>query len=218
MYDLPLFPLNTVLFPGMPIQLHIFEERYKQMINLCISEGRPFGVVLIQSGHEVGATAEPQPIGCTAQIAQVQPLEGGRMNLIAIGQERFEIQSLNYEQPYLMGTVEALALVETTTADLEPLTHRLSGQLVEYLEVLSVLGQAEFDIEQLPHGAIELSYLAATLLQIPMDRKQEILALNSNIDLLKVVYDTCRHELAILKAMVATSPQNAQTIGPFSFN
>lgn len=218
MYDLPLFPLNTVLFPGMPIHLHIFEERYKQMINLCISEGRPFGVVLIQSGPEVEGVAEPQPIGCTAQIAQVQPLEGGRMNLIAIGQERFEIQSLNYEQPYLMGTVEALALVETTTADLEPLTHRLSGQLIEYLEVLSAIGQAEFDIEQLPHDATELSYLTATLLQIPMEKKQEILALNNSVDLLRAVYQTCRHELTILKAMVATSPHNAQTIGPFSFN
>src|SRR5205814_5524803 len=84
-----LFPLNTVLFPGMPLPLHIFEERYKLMIGRCLEEERPFGVVLIQSGPEVGGTAVPHRVGTTAHIAAVRRLDDGRMNLIAIGQERF---------------------------------------------------------------------------------------------------------------------------------
>ncbi len=217
MYDIPLFPLNTVLFPGMPIHLHIFEERYKEMINMCISEGRPFGVVLIQKGQEVGAAAEPQSIGCVAQIAQVQPLDDGRMNLVAIGQERFEIKSLSYDKPYLMGQVETLTLLQTPI-DLEPIAGRLRIQLTEYLEILSLIGQTEFDIEKLPDDATELAYLTATLLQVPPEKKQDLLIVNNSVDLVNTVYQTCRQELAVLKAMVATTPESLQNAGPFSLN
>ena len=82
MYELPLFPLNTVLFPGMPIKLHIFEERYKLMISRCYTEGQPFGVALIKSGNEVGRKAEPFLVGCTAVITELEPLPDGRMNIV----------------------------------------------------------------------------------------------------------------------------------------
>lgn len=86
MYELPLFPLNTVLFPGTPIQLHIFEDRYLKMINRCIEEHKPFGVVLIEEGSEAfGPLAKPYRIGCTALIAKVEKLEDGRINITAVG-------------------------------------------------------------------------------------------------------------------------------------
>src|SRR5687768_16728850 len=106
MMNLPLFPLNTVLFPGMPLSLHIFEERYKEMITRCLQDNGPFGVVLIKEGIEaLGPLAQPHTIGCTAQITQVQPLDEGRMNLIVIGQERFKLHSLDYALPYLAGDI-----------------------------------------------------------------------------------------------------------------
>src|SRR5262245_66168313 len=110
MYELPLFPLNTVLFPGMPLRLHIFEERYKLMIGRCYAEGEPFGVTLIKRGQEVGGRAEPFQIGCKAVITEVEPLEGGRMNIVAVGSERFQIHSLKHNQPYLIGMVDSLPL------------------------------------------------------------------------------------------------------------
>ena len=79
--ELPIFPLNTVLFPGARLPLHIFEERYKAMINACIDERRPFGVCLIRSGSEPGAPAEPFNVGTTAHIRQVQRLEDGKPGL-----------------------------------------------------------------------------------------------------------------------------------------
>src|SRR3954466_6437378 len=97
MFELPLFPLNTVLFPGMPLNLHIFEERYKLMIGRCIEANQPFGAVLIKRGSEVsglGKAAEPFSIGCTVQITQVQSLGAGRMNISVVGKERFQIFSL----------------------------------------------------------------------------------------------------------------------------
>ena len=106
MYEIPLFPLNVVLFPGMPLPLHIFEERYKAMVADCIRDNRPFGVVMIEEGSaEYGAPARPVAIGCTAEIAQVQPLDEGRMFIITVGRERFRIVRLDYDKPYLVGTV-----------------------------------------------------------------------------------------------------------------
>src|SRR5690606_11558427 len=117
MYEIPLFPLNVVLFPGMPLPLHIFEERYKTMIADCIRENRPFGVVLIEEGSaEQGPLAKPVAIGCTAEIAQVQPLDEGRMFIMTVGRERFRIVRLEYGKPYLVGLVEAAPL---DTADEE---------------------------------------------------------------------------------------------------
>ena len=108
MYELPLFPLNTVLFPGTPLQLHIFEARYKKMVNACLQEQRPFGIALIERGAEaLGPLAEPYPIGCAARVVQVQRLEQGRMNIVALGGERFRILSLDRQShPYLVGVEE----------------------------------------------------------------------------------------------------------------
>src|SRR4030067_2100194 len=96
MFDLPLFPLNTVLFPGMPLPLHIFEERYKRLIRDCLETHQPFGVVLIRKGYEAnGPLAEPHEIGCTARIVDIQPLSDGGINVITLGENRFRIHSLD---------------------------------------------------------------------------------------------------------------------------
>jgi Lon protease-like protein len=97
MFELPLFPLNTVLFPGMPLPLRIFEERYKLMIRFCIENNQPFGVVLIRQGLEaLGRLAEPYEIGCTARIIEVEPLAKGQMNISTLGEKRFRICQLTH--------------------------------------------------------------------------------------------------------------------------
>jgi Lon protease-like protein len=106
--DLPLFPLNTVLFPGAELPLHIFEPRYRVMIGECVEQERPFGVVLIERGAEVGDGAIPHRVGTTAQVTTVERLDDGRMNILCIGQDRFRILDTSSERPYLMGEVELL--------------------------------------------------------------------------------------------------------------
>jgi Lon protease-like protein len=107
--ELPLFPLNTVLFPGASLPLHIFEERYKQMINQCLESRSPFGVLLIRSGSEVRAPAEPFEVGTTASIVHVQRLQEGRLNVVCVGGQRFRVVRTIDDQPYLVGEVETLA-------------------------------------------------------------------------------------------------------------
>ena len=103
---LRLFPLQSVLFPGMRMPLHIFEDRYKAMIRECIEEDAPFGVLLIRAGAEVGGAAVPYGIGTTARISQVEYLDDGRMNIFTMGEQRFRVVKLDTSLAYLSGDIE----------------------------------------------------------------------------------------------------------------
>ncbi len=127
---LPLFPLNTVLFPGAPISLHIFEERYRLMIGQCLAQQQPFGVVLLRSGSEVSPddpfirslrrqfnvddddiireAVVPFEIGTIARITESQQFDDGRYLLIALGQRRFRVQYIIQHQPYMVASVTQL--------------------------------------------------------------------------------------------------------------
>jgi Lon protease-like protein len=136
--DLRLFPLNTVLFPGMRMPLHIFEERYRIMIRECIEEDAPFGVLLIRSGSEVGAGAVPHDIGCTARILQVEYLDDGRMNIFTIGEQRFRIVAVNSTQPYLRGevaTLENLPANDAAYGAMPRARHMFDDYLKTYLAI-----------------------------------------------------------------------------------
>src|ERR671932_1191815 len=106
--ELPLFPLRVVLFPGMRLPLHIFEERYKLMIGTCMVTDQTFGVALIRSGREVGGPAETYPTGTTARIIQMERLPEGRMNLVAVGVDRFRLLHRLEGEPYVRGLVQLL--------------------------------------------------------------------------------------------------------------
>lgn len=89
---LPLFPLHTVLFPGGPLPLRIFETRYTDMVRRCAREQRPFGVVLIQEGEEAGEVATTATIGCTARIADFYTLQDGLLGLSCVGERKFSVR------------------------------------------------------------------------------------------------------------------------------
>lgn len=216
MFKLPLFPLNTVLFPGMPLSLHIFEDRYKQMINECIEDHKPFGVVLISKGVEAfGPVAEPHPIGCTAQITQVQPLTHGRMNIVAIGQERFRIDSLEQDHPYLAGMVELMPFVTEKTDLIETVGNKLRPWVKRYLKVLAEAENLHFDFEQLPNDTLGLTNLAAFLLQLPAEEKQDLLSIPNSLDLVREVYELYRREVTLLEVLLSKPDLQDE---PFSLN
>jgi Lon protease-like protein len=106
---IPLFPLGAVLFPGALMPLHIFEPRYRLLVRRCIERQRPFGIVLIRSGSEVGAGAEPYEVGTEAKIVAESPLPDGRSYIVTRGERRFVVESLIADaEPYLMGKVRFL--------------------------------------------------------------------------------------------------------------
>jgi Lon protease-like protein len=208
--ELPLFPLRTVLFPGMPITLHIFELRYRKMIQSCLKHQDPFGVVLIKRGREAqGPLAEPHPIGCTARIIQVERLkDGGRMNIIAIGGERFQILAHHtHDDDYMVGHVETLPL-ETE----DPLELRQSGDCLRpwvrrYLDILENAHLVEGELDELPQRPLDLAYLAAFLLQVPSLKKQELLEVDQASQLLIETRDHYRREIALLENLITSNPK-----------
>ena len=106
--EIPLFPLRTVLFPGMPLPLQIFEERYKTMTRELLAQGGSFGVILIREGSEVGGGAVPYPVGTTAVIEESRELPNGRFILAARGQRRFRLLRMLQPRPYPYGEVELI--------------------------------------------------------------------------------------------------------------
>ncbi len=214
--ELPLFPLNTVLFPGMPLSLHIFEERYKEMINRCITERIPFGVVLIESGTEaLGPLAQPYSIGCTAKITQVQPLTQGRMNLVAIGDKRFRIQTLDVDtKAYLQGEVEAAPMRKSTPEVLQAAGGKLRPYVVRYLEILAQAGDVQFNASQLPTDPLELANLAAFLLRVEPDQKQALLEAETTGKFVNAVSQLYARENALMEIMVEQSGDDPQPFSP----
>jgi Lon protease-like protein len=89
---LPLFPLHTVLFPGGPLPLRIFETRYIDMVSRCMREQLPFGVLLIQEGEEAGAVASTAAVGCTARIVDFNTLPDGLLGISCVGERKFRVQ------------------------------------------------------------------------------------------------------------------------------
>jgi Lon protease-like protein len=169
---LPLFPLSLVLLPTTPVPLHIFEERYKEMMGDVISSGSEFGIVLAKDDGIVN-------IGCTAKVDQViQRYPDGRLDLVAIGQRRFRVLSLNDDKSYLRASVEFFNDEEATSV---PLSLRRKAILA--FERLRRIEEPSVVIEP----ALEAPQLSFQLAQFisDVDKRQTILSLRSEIDRLE---------------------------------
>lgn len=207
MYELPLFPLNLVLFPGMPLNLHIFEDRYKQMINECQAKNAPFGVVLIRQGVEAGGKlAQPYDFGCTAQVTEIEPLEEGRFNLAGIGQDRFRIHSIKYDRPYLVGLVDDQPLMPGVPQDLPDLEQNLRPLLERYIKIIAQGKDVSETLDRIPHDPMVVAYLAAVILQVPARQKQNFLEIGDCANLLAALTDAYRREVGIMRRILKTMP------------
>lgn len=214
---IPLFPLHTVLFPGMPLHLHIFEERYKSMIQNCMDRQEEFGVALIQEGREaLGPVARPHERGCTARVVQMEKLPEGRMNILTIGQERFEILSSDASGPYLQAEVRLLPLArriedETRAQELEPL-------LQQYLGMLSVRAGAALENAALPQNPEQFAYTCAYLLQMPQSQKQEFLQADSLDELIDRVREQYSKQIELLRVLQQRDLRSPQTPEGYHLN
>ncbi len=179
MAHIPLFPLNSVLFPKQALPLHIFEERYKLMIGRCIDEKAPFGVVLIKSGEEVGGDAVPYDVGTTALVARVQRLPDGRMNLINLGRRRFRILELDRSEEYLSAEVEYLENTGAAGEEVEASAERIAALFAEqYRLVMAISSQWTRELN-IPGAPAALADYVASQLDVSNEEKQELLEMLS---------------------------------------
>ena len=145
MIEIPLFPLRSVLCPGVALPLHIFEERYRLMVNRCLERGEPFGVVLLREGHEVGsASGRVAAVGTTAAIRRAGTYPDGRLDILTVGQQRFRVEDVdNVSEPYLMGRVTLLEEPTGPATELEQRAEQVGRRFLEYLELLQPAEDAE---------------------------------------------------------------------------
>lgn len=217
--EIPLFPLNTVLFPGAPLRLHIFEDRYKQMMTLCIEEKLPFGVILIANGEEaLGPLAQPHLVGCTAQITQVQRLPEDRMNMTAIGRERFRVRRLYSDRPYLRAEVDLLALKDENPSWTEGGSARVRELFKRYMLALQAAGQQPPLADTLlPSSSLQMLYFASFWLQTDLDYKQKLLESPSTNELIPRLVRQFHREMKLIDILLArVDISNGET--PFSIN
>jgi len=168
--ELPLFPLpEVVLFPGQSLPLHIFEYRYRMMINTVLEGDRRFGVLMMDS-----ETGQPTNVGCCAEILQFHRLPDDRFKLLTIGQQRFRVLDYVREKPYRVGMVE---WIEDTPSDENPylLATEVRELLNDVVRLSQKLTEQEIEMPQIPRSPIELSYWIASNFQGASGEQQALL-------------------------------------------
>ncbi len=202
--ELPLFPLSIVLFPGEELPLHIFESRYRLMINECYEQEKPFGVVLLRPESEY-LREEPHSVGTMAEIEALDRMGDGRMNLLARGLQRFRILSQHREKPYLSGLVEIYEDIAEPVQILRSCANQARELFNSYLEILlEVVGKQEIEFN-LPTAPEELSHFIANFLDVQNELKQHFLELTSTAQRLEGEIETLRHEVPVMRQMLSMS-------------
>lgn len=197
--EIALFPLHVVLFPGRPLPLHIFEARYRQMLQDCLAADRRFGVVAISAGHEIGDTPEIFDVGTLAEIESVTTLADGRSQISARGIQRFRVQSLLDGTPYLRARVTLLDDGHVCPEDGER-AEQLRELLVPYLKSL---GAPDELLERLPSAPERLAYLAAAAIQVDLREHQRLLELDGTRSRLAATLEMLRRETRLMRHLGA---------------
>ena len=189
----PIFPLQTVLFPGMLLPLKIFEVRYMDMAKTCLKEDSPFGVCLIREGQEVGTPAVPEAVGCFAKIASCDMEELGILKIVAEGAERFRIvETETTKQGLVVGTVEALAQ-EKEVEDAPGLP-----ECANFLaKAITGIGVARFAEPLRFEDASWVGFRLAEILPLRSDVKQKLLELTDASMRLAVLHRFLRQQKLI---------------------
>src|SRR6266567_6415313 len=201
--ELPLFPLNVVLFPGMVLPLHIFEPRYRLMIAECQREDKLFGVVLARAESE-HLREEPYPVGTTADIQELDELADGRYNLMAMGVHRFRILSQHREKPYLSGLVEQYEDVPEPEQQLTTTARQAQDLFNTFLQMLFQAAGKKPSPVNIPALPEELSYFIAYLMDMELEQKQQLLESTSTLQRLHAETTVLRREVPFMRQMLTS--------------
>jgi Lon protease-like protein len=222
---LPLFPLSAVLFPGMRLPLHIFEERYRVLVTdlLAKPEPRRFGVIAIRNGREVGVggVTALHEVGCVAAVRQVVPHPDGRFDLATVGTDRFRLIGLDRSRPYLMGEIELLpdehspdeqpgsdgsrpdeteSHPDETGAGKAPVVADVQAGFRGYLNALADRGGGVISIADLPDEPLLLSYVVGAAMIIDLPERQSLLAAPDALSRLRLERSLLIRETAMFRA------------------
>lgn len=212
MSELALFPLRVVLYPHMPLALHVFEPRYQALVRDCQKSGGRFGMVAIRSGDEVGGPADPEEVGTVAVITKLRSLPEGRIHLVVTGARRFRIKELVPGMPYLKGEVD---LLEDQAPD--PAAFILASEaravLTRYTAGLARITGRPPSSNPLPTDPLLLSWVIASTLMIDLPPKQRLLEQPSVSTRLRQEMELLKRESTLLDLQLANRLQTVPTYG-----
>ncbi len=222
---LPLFPLGTVLFPGVVLPLHVFEERYRVLVRdlLELPEAeRRFGVIAIRSGREVGAdgVGALHEVGCIARVRQVEAQEDGRFVLLTTGAERFRLDTLDgpeHGTPYPTGLVTELPDELGSAEEAVLLDRAVRAAFSAYLSALGTASGQRIEAPDLPEDTLTLGHAVAATVLVDLDERQRLLASVDGVARLRAELMLLRREVTLLGALTA-APAPELTRGPVSLN
>lgn len=206
--SLPLFPLESVLYPGVVLPLHIFEQRYRLLVQELseLPEGTPrrFGVVAIRDGREVGVDGARAlfDVGCTAEIDSITPIGASQFDIVTTGVHRFKIRSVDTAGPYLRGEVDFYE--EPSDDEAEVLAPAVTALFAAYQEALARARDVPAVVlPELPDDPTVLSYLVAAAMVLDVADKQRLLAVPDTTSRLRIESHILRREIALVTALRA---------------
>jgi hypothetical protein len=216
-----LFPLGTVLFPGLLLPLHIFEERYRRLVRdlLAGPEPRRFGVIAIRQGRETGVDGIQalHEIGCLATLRQVKELDDGRFDIVTVGTHRFRLAGLDDSRPYLQGRVDLLAEGAGEAAVVAQAVRMVRDSFRAYLSALAERGVTQISAPELPDDPVTLSYLVGASMIIDLSDRQALLAEPDALRRLAAERALLSRELTMLRTLTATPAPDLRN-SPYSSN
>lgn len=205
--QLPIFPLNAVVFPGVTVPLHVFEDRYRALVHhlLTIPEkpDRLFGIVAIREGYEVGShgVQSVHRVGCVVQMTSVEPYPDGRFDIEVVGRRRLRMDGLDTSGPYLVGDVETVEEPPDTSATTLEEAERTRETFAEYRRRLSDLRGDEVLDGALPRDPMYLSYSLAATCLLTLQERQALLESPTAVERLIMLRHTLHEEMRAMQAI-----------------
>ena len=212
---IPIFPLSTILFPGMPINIHVFEKRYQIMVDDILKSNPVFGVALIRRGSETSSRfVEPHLYGTLARIVEVEPLKNGHLNITVVGESRFTIEEIYNDQPYMTANINEFPLDYRRPLDVYRRIRPLRNHIQYYLQTLNLIDDININLSELemPEDPISLLFLAASLLQIPPHEKLPVITAPTALDVCLAVERLYRRENAVVKSLINVTEDEARNL------
>ncbi len=204
---LPIFPLNTVVFPGVTVPLHVFEDRYRALVHhlLTISDKslRLFGIVAIREGYEVGAQGvqSVHRVGCVVQMTSVEPHSDGRFDIEVVGRHRMRLDDLDTSGSYLVGGVEVVEESQDASPETTEAARQALRTFQTYRVRLSELRGAEVLDGSFPKDPEYLSYSLAATCLLTLSERQALLEAGSPRERLRMLSASMREEMRAMRAV-----------------
>jgi Lon protease-like protein len=202
--------LNTVVFPGVSLPLHVFEDRYRALVHhlLTISDKtmRLFGIVAIREGYEVGQphlslVQSLHRVGCVVQMTAVAPDEGGRFDIEVVGRQRLRLLDVDTSGPFLVGDVELIAERTAKGNDATQEAARTLATFEEYRRRLSALRGSDVLDGDLPRDPEYLSYSLAATCLLTLQERQSLLEAEGTLDRLMMLRYSMLEEMRAMRAI-----------------